>query len=105
MTSVTESALKHNSKPEVCLSRTRFLFTTAGIVYPAERNAKGHYYRRIGYSKTSQSEREGVLTPNDRSRTKEGIRLMSIGEDSLLKDNSTRGHGRGARDNLTLKSL
>ena len=27
--------------------------------------------------KTSQSEREGVLTANGRSRTKEGIRLMS----------------------------
>ena len=49
--------------------------------------------------KTSQSEREGVLTANGRSRTKEGIRLMSRRRrQPTERYYTTRGHGRGARD-------
>ena len=74
---VTESALNTTTNQKFVCRELVFSCTTAVIIDSAgEASHRTLPYKGKILIKTSQSEREGVLTANGRSRTKEGIRLM-----------------------------
>ena len=74
---VTESALNTTTNQKFVCRELVFSCTTA-VLYRFRWRGKPQNITIKGkiLIKTSQSEREGVLTANGRSRTKEGIRLM-----------------------------